>query len=116
MLPVDYEKMYYDLKDKYNDLMYEHEKSLDTIRELEEKVEELSGDCSDLEEDLSEKDCEISDLEDRILELEDELDGGGFKMVNINKFKYWLELDSPQLYTPELENFIGYYMRCHNER
>lgn len=73
-----------------------------------------SEELDELEETIAELQNSVDELEDEVYDLRCKLvrvDDCGIK--NTNNFIKWLHLEN--LYTPQLEEFIKYYLRNHNE-
>lgn len=80
-------------------------------KELKEKVETLEDEITGLEEAYSEMEEAYSEMENKLYEYANNPEALGIK--NINNFRFRLKVEN--LYTEELENFIEYYLKYHNE-
>ena len=74
-------------------------------KRLREENENLKSDY----ENLSDCYCEI---ENKYADLQNKFDSGN-TIMDVENFKWKLRLDG--LLTPELENFIEWYIRYHND-
>lgn len=87
----------------------------ETKEDLKRKIEELEEKIETLENDVNYWQAEYDDVEEERDKLQEQLDNvveyEGVK--DINNFIYKLKLDN--LYTEELERFINYYLRYHND-
>lgn len=70
---------------------------------MKDKVEELLEQIDDLE-------AEIDELRDSVKEVLYNMKHG----IDLKNFIYYLKQEN--LYTEEMERFIFYYNRCHNEQ
>ena len=73
-------------------------------KELKEKVENLEDEITGLEEAYTE-------MENKLYEYANNPESLGIK--DIDNFRFRLKVEN--LYTEELENFIEYYLKYHNE-
>lgn len=73
-------------------------------KELKEKVENLEDEITGLEEAYTE-------MENKLYEYANNPEALGIK--DIDNFRFRLKVEN--LYTEELENFIEYYLKYHNE-
>lgn len=73
-------------------------------KELKEKVENLEDEITGLEEAYTE-------IENKLYEYANNPEALGIK--DIDNFRFRLKVEN--LYTEELENFIEYYLKYHNE-
>ena len=73
-------------------------------KELKEKVENLEDEITGLEEAYTE-------MEHKLYEYANNPEALGIK--DIDNFRFRLKVEN--LYTEELENFIEYYLKYHNE-
>lgn len=71
---------------------------------LKERVQELEDELDGLEEAYSELECINADLTNSL---------GNYYISNVDRFISRLRMED--LYTPELEAFMEYYMRYYND-
>ena len=86
------------------------ESLINYIKELEEKIEKLENDIDYYINDNNEKYNNINNLKEEISNLKFIQ---MFSIKDAENFKYRLSLDN--LLTPELENFIKFYMMFYND-
>ena len=77
-------------------------------KELKEKVENLEDEITGLEEAYSEMENKLYEY---VYEYANNPESLGIK--DIDNFRFRLKVEN--LYTEELENFIEYYLKYHNE-
>lgn len=82
-----------------------------TKAELEKDRDEWKQQAESLQEDLDSLNEAYSEMENKLYEYANNTESLGIK--DIDNFRFRLKVEN--LYTEELENFIEYYLKYHNE-
>lgn len=82
-----------------------------TKAELEAENEELKEEVENLEDEITGLEEAYTEMENKLYEYATNPEALGIK--DIDNFRFRLKVEN--LYTEELENFIEYYLKYHNE-
>lgn len=82
-----------------------------TKAELEKDRDEWKQQAESLQEDLDSLNEAYTEMENKLYEYANNPEALGIK--DIDNFRFRLKVEN--LYTEELENFIEYYLKYHNE-
>lgn len=86
------------------------DKLLEENRQLLLENEQLQNQIDDLDEYIGEQECTISELNTKINHLQEARETN-----SIHNLQYFIDkLKSDGLFTPELENFLEYYLKYYN--